>query len=400
VPKLETHPHRFDIPGVILSAVGMFLLVFGIQEGEKYNWGTIVGPISVWSLIIAGIVVLIGFVVWQRFNKGEPLLPLKLFRDRNFSLANGAITTVGFAVTSMSLPLVFFFQIVLGFTPTQSALMLVPMAVFSGGLAPLTGKLVDIINPRYIACFGLLLFGIALFWYAAWLDPNPDLWPRLLIPSAVLGIAMSSVWSPITTTATYNLPQAQAGAGAGVFNTTRQVGAVLGSAAIAALIQGRLTAELPSGANVSTSGAAQGGALPHFLHAGFTNAMAQTLLLPASVAILGAIIVIFFEKRKKNSAWGTARTAEGARNDAAAAAAADGVAPDAVPVPVGAGIDAVGSASTGGAGDSSGAHGSHAAPVEPDRVPESAVSPDGHSAHGAHAAPAPHGAHAAPVEAD
>ena len=85
-------------------AVGMFLLVFGIQEGETYNWGTIIGPVSVWSLIIAGLVVLAGFVVWQRYNKGEPLLPLGLFRDRNFSLANLGITMVGFTVTAFGLP--------------------------------------------------------------------------------------------------------------------------------------------------------------------------------------------------------------------------------------------------------------------------------------------------------
>src|SRR3712207_4865980 len=50
VPSLTTHPHRFDIPGVVLSAVGLFLLVFGIQEGETYDWGTITGPVTVWGL--------------------------------------------------------------------------------------------------------------------------------------------------------------------------------------------------------------------------------------------------------------------------------------------------------------------------------------------------------------
>ena len=88
MPALSTHPHKFDIPGVLLSAVGLFLLVFGIQEGETYDWGTIAGPITVWGLIITGIAVLVVFVVWQKFNKGEPLLPLSLFKDRNFSLAN------------------------------------------------------------------------------------------------------------------------------------------------------------------------------------------------------------------------------------------------------------------------------------------------------------------------
>src|SRR4029077_16247839 len=74
VPNLETHEHKFDLIGVALSAVGMFLLVFGIQEGEKYDWGTISGWLSDPLLIISGILVLAAFVVWQAVQKGEPLL--------------------------------------------------------------------------------------------------------------------------------------------------------------------------------------------------------------------------------------------------------------------------------------------------------------------------------------
>ncbi|MEO6827884.1 MAG: DHA2 family efflux MFS transporter permease subunit [Microbacteriaceae bacterium] len=312
VPKLKTHTHRFDVFGVVLSAVGMFLLVFGIQEGESYDWGTIVGPISVWGLIIAGLVVMAGFVVWQHFNRAEPLLPLRLFHDRNFSLANGAITTVGFGVTAMSLPLVFYFQLVLGMTPTQSALMLVPMAVLSGVLAPFVGMLVDRIPPRYIAVTGMLLFAGALSWYSLVLTPDAEIWV-LLMPSAVLGLANAFMWSPISTTATHNLPLKDAGAGSGVYNATRQVGAVLGSACVAALIQARLAAELPrvpGGASVGSFSTS--GALPEFLHQGFSNAMAQSLLLPAAVALLGAVIVAFFAKPKRGLGWSVVSTATGA----------------------------------------------------------------------------------------
>jgi EmrB/QacA subfamily drug resistance transporter len=309
VPTLETHAHRFDILGIVLSAVGLFLLVFGIQEGETYNWGTITGPITVWGLIIAGLVVLAAFVVWQAVNKKEPLLPLTLFRDRNFSVANGAIATVGVAITSMSLPLVYFFQLVLGFTPTQSALMLVPMAVITMALSPFTGRLVDRVNPRWIAFAGLLFLAIGLFWYSAWLDSDVNDWPRLLLPSAVLGLANACIWSPISVTATRNLPPALAGAGSGVYNTTRQIGAVLGSASIAALIQARLTANLPAAASASSKGAEFSGQLPAFLRDGFTDAMAQAVLLPAFVALLGAVVVLFFAKPKHNAGWQGSRLA-------------------------------------------------------------------------------------------
>ncbi|MCU1570353.1 MAG: family efflux transporter permease subunit [Naasia sp.] len=302
VPKLPTHPHKFDIVGVLLSAVGMFLLVFGIQEGERYDWGTIVGPISVWALIVAGIVVLGLFVVWQRVGKGEPLLPLDLFRDRNFSLANGAITTVGFAITSMSLPLVFYFQTVRGMTPTQSALMLVPMALLAGGLAPVVGKIIDRTNPRNLAVVGLVLLAVALAWYWLLLTPDTPIW-MLLLPSAVLGLANAGIWAPISNTATRNLPPRSAGAGSGVYNTTRQIGAVLGSACIAALIQARLTAELGGAGGASGASEIGGGTLPAVLQDGFSSAMGQSLLLPAAVALVGAVVVAFFAKPQASHGW-------------------------------------------------------------------------------------------------
>ena len=312
VPALSTHPHKFDVPGVLLSAVGLFLLVFGLQEGETYNWGTITGPVTVWGLIIAGVAVLAVFVVWQRINKGEPLLPLSLFRDRNFSLANIGITTVGFTVTGFSLPLIFYYQIVRGLTPTQSALMMVPMALISGGLAPVVGKIIDHVNPKYITSGGLLLMAVALFWNAALMHPDTPIW-LFLLPSAVLGFANAGIWAPLSTTATRNLPPRQAGAGSGVYNTTRQIGAVLGSAAIAVLIQARLAAELPAppGAPGGASPMSFGGTLPAVLHEGFSTAMGQSILLPASVILLGAAVAIFFAKPKAVKGWGGTPVAEG-----------------------------------------------------------------------------------------
>jgi EmrB/QacA subfamily drug resistance transporter len=305
VPSLSTHPHKFDIPGVLLSAVGLFLVVFGIQEGETYNWGTITGPITVWGLVIAGVAVLVAFVLWQRFNKGEPLLPLGLFKDRNFSLANIGITTVGFAITAFNLPLIFYYQVVRGLTPTQSALMMIPMAVISGGLAPVVGRIIDRVNPKYITAAGLVLMSLALFWNSALMHPDTPIW-IFLLPSAVLGFANAGIWAPLSTTATRNLPPRQAGAGSGVYNTTRQIGAVLGSAAIAVLIQSRLAAELPPapGGAADAGPMSFGGMLPEALHDGFSTAMGQSIMLPAAVILLGAAVALFFAKPKAVDGWG------------------------------------------------------------------------------------------------
>ncbi|MFG1621403.1 DHA2 family efflux MFS transporter permease subunit [Kribbella sp. NPDC049227] len=297
VPNLETHPHKFDLIGVALSTAGLFCLVFGIQEGQKYDWGQIKGPISVWSLIITGLLLLVVFVVWQSRNRGEPLLPLGLFKDRNFSLANIAITTVGFAITAMAFPLMLYAQSVRGLSPTQAALLLVPMAVISGALAPFVGRLVDRTPPRFIAGFGLLCCSVAMFWLSQVMEPDLPIW-ELLLPIALLGVANGFMWAPIGSTATRNLPMHQAGAGAGVYNTTRQVGAVLGSAGIAVLIESRLAHNLPAlpGGAPAGEGAVAGGKLPEALVQGFSDSMAQSLILPGAVLLIGLVAALMFAK--------------------------------------------------------------------------------------------------------
>ncbi|WP_182560417.1 DHA2 family efflux MFS transporter permease subunit [Microlunatus kandeliicorticis] len=293
VPALPTAVHRFDLVGVALSAIGLFCVVFGIQEGRQYDWGTIAGPLHVWMLIAFGLLALVAFVVWQRVNRGEPLVPLGLFRDRNFSLANLAITSVGFTVTSQGFPLMLYAQAVRGLTPTGSALLFVPMAVISGGLAPFVGRLTDRMHPRYLAGFGLLCLSVSLIWLSHEMTPDSPMW-RLLLPIALLGVANGFMWSPLGTSATRNLPPSRAGAGAGVYNTTRQIGAVLGSASIAALIDARLAAELPSAGGGAGATEAGVGKLPEALHAGFSTAMAQAMLLPALVVLVGFVAVLFF----------------------------------------------------------------------------------------------------------
>lgn len=294
IPKLETHPHRFDIGGVFLSAIALFLIVFGLQEAEKFDWGVIWGPISVWGLIIAGAVVLALFVWQQAKTRSEPLVPLKLFRDRNFSVSNLGIATVGFTVTSMSLPLMFFLQLARGLTPTESALTMVPMALAAGVLSPFAGKLLDRIDPRYMLVPGLSLVAIALVWNALLMNTDSPIW-MFLLPSAIMGIGNAGMWGPLATTATRNLDPRQAGAGAGIYNTTRTIGSVLGSAMIAAFMQSRLEANLP-GAGGEAAGAFSGGQLPPQIAEQFSTAMAQAILLPAGVILLGVVAVLFLRR--------------------------------------------------------------------------------------------------------
>lgn len=301
VPRLETHSHSFDWLGVVLSACGMFLVVYGIQQAHGVKWGALIGPVTVPFVIGAGVLFLIAFVLWQRFTRAEVLVPLSIFRDRNFSLASIAMTTVGFAITAMMFPLMLWAQNVLGYSPTQSALLLAPMAVLSGVLAPFVGKLVDNGNPRVLAGIGLGAFSIALFWLGSLLEADTSPW-LVMPPVLLLGVANGFMWAPISSTATRNLPLHYAGAGSGVYNTVRQVGAVLGSAAIAVAMESRLAANIGDSSGMSGAeagaGSAATGQMPEAIATGFAHAMGQSLWVPAALVLIGFVAVLFFERPK------------------------------------------------------------------------------------------------------
>ncbi|BBZ12837.1 MFS transporter [Mycobacterium branderi] len=290
VPVLPTHMHRFDLVGVALSGVGMFLIVFALQEGQSAGWAP-----WIWAVLVAGIGFMVAFVYWQSINTREPLIPLDIFRDRDFSLSNLGVAVIGFATTAMILPLMFYAQAVCGLSPTRSALLTAPMAITSGLLAPVVGRIVDRTHPRPVVGFGFSVLAIALTWLSIEMTPGTPIW-RLALVFVVMGVGMAFVWQPLAATATRNLPAQLAGAGSGVYNATRQVGAVLGSSSIAAFMTLRITAELPpmpGGLHPEATedrGALQ---LPEFLREPFAAAMSQSMLLPAFIALFGVGAALF-----------------------------------------------------------------------------------------------------------
>jgi MFS family permease len=265
----------------------MFFLVFGIQEGHQYDWnGWVVASIA------GGLVALGVFIYWQSRNSAEPLVPLRLFRDRNFSVSNFAISTMSFTATAMGFPLMLYAQLVEDLSPMRSALLFVPMAVMSIILAPIVGRFTDKVHPRVLTGGGFAITAVSIFAISRVLTPDAPAW-HILAGFALLGIGMAGIWAPLAATATRNLPMHLAGAGSGVYNATRQVGAVLGSAAIAVLMDARLAAHLP-GVAAGSPEAGGGGALPRALHAPFSDAMSQSMLLPAAMMVVGLLSVLLF----------------------------------------------------------------------------------------------------------
>ena len=171
VPELPTQRHRFDLIGVALSGAAMFLIVFSLQEGQSHDWAP-----WIWAVLVAGIGLMTAFVYWQSISSHEPLIPLDIFRYRDFSLCNAAAVVIAFAATGMILPLMFYSQSVCGLSPTRSALLTAPMAITSGVLAPIAGRLVDRAHPRPVVGFGFSCLAIGLTWLSIVMSPvHPDL---------------------------------------------------------------------------------------------------------------------------------------------------------------------------------------------------------------------------------
>ena len=293
VPALETHEHRFDFVGVALSAIGMFLLVFGIQEGNAHNWNA-----WIWTMIIAGVVVLGLFVINQARNKGEPLVPMSLFRNRNFALSSVAIASMGAAITALMVPAYFYLEAVREYSPTRAALVFAPMAIVTGITAPFIGKISDRMPPRIIPTIGFALFAASIFGFATLMKPDSSI-VLFIVIGGVAGLSNSCIWAPLASTATHDLPMELAGAGAGVYNTTRQIGSVLGSAVIAALVSNRMAAQHLGGGQFS-EGAGQT-KLPEFIVHPFSTALSQSMYLPAAILLIGVVASVLFVNNKSET---------------------------------------------------------------------------------------------------
>jgi EmrB/QacA subfamily drug resistance transporter len=266
--------HRFDVPGILLSSIGLLALVFGLQNGEQYGWGTVFAGITITEIITAGVVLLAAFVFWQARNKKEPLLPLALFTSRTFSFGNLTNLTIGFSLTAMLVPFVIFLQTVRGMTPLAAALLFAPMSVMSGVFGPFAGRLSDRVNGKYIVLFGLVAFAAGVAWLTLVMTPGMDL--AAVLPGVLLsGVGLGCIFSPLSSTAIAELQPRLMGAGSGIFNMSRQVGSVLGSAGAGVLLQARVLAN------------------PGDL----TTAIQQTMIMPITGLVLGALFAVGMRNR-------------------------------------------------------------------------------------------------------
>jgi EmrB/QacA subfamily drug resistance transporter len=349
IPDLRLgRSHRIDIPGVLLATAALLAICYGLVEGQKYDWGTVTSFITIPLILGAGVVLLVVFLLYQKLTQSrEPLIPFAVFRDRNFSVMNWVSGVLAIGMMGIFLPFTIYLQSVLGFTALKAGFALAPASLISIFVAPVAGRMTDRIGGKYILMSGLTLFGAGMGWLALIARPDSS-WQSFLAPLIVAGLGMGCVFAPLITTAMRNIQPQMAGAASGVLNTVRQVGLVIGTATVGALLQNRLVSTMTSQATARAAvlppqvrgrfvheiqssasngiqvGAGQNGGitqqsgLPASLAAevarighdvftfGYVEAMRTTMILPVVLLGVGAVSCLLLRERKPAAGPGPA----------------------------------------------------------------------------------------------
>ncbi len=227
------HAQGIDVPGILVSAIGLFCLVLALIEGNGWGWS---------SVRIVGLfaVALVSFPLfaWWELHTPSPMFDFRLLRIRSFTAANTSMMFIGAAMGGTMFLLVIFLVNVLGYSELKAAIAITPMALTGLIVAPNVGRLVDRIGPRIPAIIGALFFftGLALL---AQLGGESTLWDvtwRAVLIGAGMGFSMPT----LSAAAMSSLPPQVAGVGSGALNTLRQVGFSVGLAIVVALFSGTI----------------------------------------------------------------------------------------------------------------------------------------------------------------
>jgi len=326
IPDLRTgREHRLDVSGVLLATVALLAICYGLVEGQRYNWGKITSFVSIPLVLGVGVALLLIFLLVQaRMQDREPLVPFSLFRDRNFSVMNFVSGTVSIGMLGIFLPFTIYLQSVLGFTALKAGLTMAPASLISMFVAPVAGRMSDRIGGKYILIAGLTLFGLGMGLIAL-IAQTDSAWYDFLAPQVAAGIGIGCTFAPMITMAMRNIDPMMAGAASGLFNTTRQVGTVIGTAGVGALLQNRLvagftsqaalrTARLPaparlkiitefrqaarSGVQVGSGRSTSGLGGQIFTH-GFVQGMRPTMAVPILILLVGAASCLAIRQRAR-----------------------------------------------------------------------------------------------------
>jgi EmrB/QacA subfamily drug resistance transporter len=233
LPEFQSkHPGRLDVGGFASSAAMLFCLLLGLSKGQEWGWlderTVLLFTIALFSLIL---------FIYLELTSGNPLLELRVFKYASFTMANLLIiaTTVGMYAGMFYLPL--FLQSVRGLGAMETGLLMMPGALASGMLMPITGKLYDKIGPRPLVTFGVGILAIMTFKFhdlnLSTATATVTVW--VVIRSAVMAFASM----PAQTAALADIPTELVGRASAITNIISRVSSSLGLAVLTSLLTAR-----------------------------------------------------------------------------------------------------------------------------------------------------------------
>ncbi|WP_306204397.1 MFS transporter [Actinoplanes sp. RD1] len=269
----ESHggARRLDPLGLVLSAAGMLLLVWGVVDGPDRGWTSA----RILSMLIGGAVLLLAFVAWQRFFR-DPMLPLGLFRSRGFSLVSLVTLTFSAGAFGAVFLLAQFFQVVQGLSPLDAGLRTLPWTAAPMIVAPLAGLVASRVGLRTLIVAGQLFLAAGVAWIGLATTTTVQ-YGDLVTAFALAGIGMGLTFAPISTMALASVTPERRGVASGANNTIRELGVAAGVAVLASIF------------------AEHGG---YTTQQSFVDGLRPAVLVGAAIIAVGAVIACFLPNRR------------------------------------------------------------------------------------------------------
>ncbi|HEY0260940.1 MAG TPA: MFS transporter [Lacisediminihabitans sp.] len=223
-----------DYPGAILGVLGLGLPVFALIEQGNYGWRS---PVIYLSLGL-GIVAFAVFLWRERVAK-QPMMPLGLFRVRNFAVGNVATALIYAALSLGGFLLAVFLQQVAGYPATFAGLATLPVTVISLLLSSTVGALAGRFGPRLFMTAGPILGGVG-YLYLLGMGAHPDYWTQVLPGVILFGFGLTITVAPLTSAILGSIDQAQSGIGSAINNAVSRVAGLVATAMLGLIIGSRL----------------------------------------------------------------------------------------------------------------------------------------------------------------
>ncbi len=219
---------RLDVRGAVTATLGMVSLVYGLTNAATHSWGapTTVGP-------LAAAVVLLSWFILTETRAEHPMLPLRLFANRNRSASNLMMLFVAAAMFAMFYFLTLFLQDVLGYSPLKAGLAFLPAAVLIIFSSIVIAQLIGRVGVRVPLIVGAAMIAGSFAWLTTLTVTSSYL--DVLGPLIVLALGMGAIFVPLTVTAVAGVRNEEAGAASALLNTAQQIGGAIGLAALSTI---------------------------------------------------------------------------------------------------------------------------------------------------------------------